>query len=183
MLTLIVFVYQTRFNSQTAISFCLSTFSVNQSSIRLIKLSIRTTQSRHRSCYVEKYKDYPPLRRKYESLAEYITSEFNEEDSIFFYNSDIYEGRLIHGEEEIPLFGLISEKELKKYGIKNTIHGANKLRSIINNDSLEVEITYESIYEERWSISNWDPRLLKIKRMVFCTILLNNKLMLYKKHT
>ena len=98
---------------------------------------------------------------KYESLAEYVASEINEKDSIFFYNSDIYEGRLIPAGEEIPLFGMISEKELAKYGVRNTIYGANKLRSIINNDSLEVRITYESIYEESWTISNWDPRPIK----------------------
>lgn len=98
---------------------------------------------------------------KHESLAEYVASKINEEDSIFFYNSDIYKGRLIPAGEEIPLFGLVTEKELAKYGIRNTIYGANKLRSIINNDSLEIKLTYESIYEESWTISNWDPRPVK----------------------
>ncbi len=91
----------------------------------------------------------------FENLTDYLYNEISIEDSIWVYNSDLYPGKLVPAKEEVILFGLVDEETVKSFGRPpNTLEGANKLRSTLNSDSLSVEITYESIYGEQWSITN-----------------------------
>lgn len=91
--------------------------------------------------------------KSYNSINEYLNTRLNINDSIWVYNSDIYEGRLIPANEKIVLFGLFNEEQTNALNLpKNSMLGAKKLRQILNNDSLIVKITYESIYGEKWSI-------------------------------
>ena len=91
----------------------------------------------------------------YKSISKYLHSKLSIKDSVWVYNSDLSEGRLIPANEEIILFGLFNEEQTMARKLPpNTISGAIKLRSILNNDSLKVSITYSSIYDESWTISN-----------------------------
>lgn len=89
----------------------------------------------------------------HESIADYLMTRLTEDDSIWPYNSDIYEGQLIQAGESIDLFGLMSEERTAQYGlVPNTVEGARKLRSAFNDGEFQLEIGYESIYGERWVI-------------------------------
>ncbi len=93
----------------------------------------------------------------YESITDYLRTKLSEKDTICMYNSDLFIGRIIPAGETIDLFGIYGEERTTAFGLpKNTIEGANKLRSILNSDSLIIEITYESIYKESWTINNWE---------------------------
>ena len=91
----------------------------------------------------------------HESLVAYVEGALPVEDSIAIHYSDLYAGRLIPAGEEIILFGLSDNGYLKSYNLPpNTVEGAETLRSILNDESLTIEIVYESIYGERWSINS-----------------------------
>lgn len=93
--------------------------------------------------------------KPYDSLLDYIEDKLEERDSIWFHYSDLYEGQLIPANKEIILFGLSDRGYTKAQNLPlNTIAGAKKLRQILNSDSLEIKITYESIYSESWSITS-----------------------------
>ena len=92
--------------------------------------------------------------KTYMNLVDYVRTKVLRSDSIYFHYFDIYVGKLISSGEEIALFGLLDDahndgNELKR----NIVLGAHKLRTIINNDSLNVNITYKSIYGESWKIT------------------------------
>lgn len=98
------------------------------------------------------------LGNTYESLNEYLSSYLEREDSIWLYNSDIYVGRLVPAKERIVLYGLHSEEATKKMGLPpNTLKGCEKLHQLLNGDLMEVQITYESIYGEKWAVTNHYP--------------------------
>ena len=91
----------------------------------------------------------------HESLLAYVDSKIADEDSVSIHYSDIYVGRLLSAGDEVILFGLSDNGYLKSYNLpENTVDGANLLREVLNHDSLDVEIVYESIYGERWSIDS-----------------------------
>jgi len=91
----------------------------------------------------------------YEKIVGYLQDHVYVDDSIFYYHSDIYEGRFVPAGEEIPLIGLVDNESLKAYGdIRNTVEGAGKLNGYLSSDSLKIEIIYESIYEESWTLRN-----------------------------
>ena len=91
----------------------------------------------------------------YEKIVDYLQDHVYVDDSIFYYHSDIYEGRFVPAGEEIPLIGLMDNESLKEYGdIRNTVEAAAKLNAYLSSDSLEIEIVYESIYEEQWTVRN-----------------------------
>ena len=91
----------------------------------------------------------------YESFVDYLDERITEKDSVYFHYSDLYEGQLISANEELILFGLSDKSYTKAHGLpENTIRGGNKLRAMLNTDSLSYKITYESIYEEAWTLVN-----------------------------
>lgn len=91
----------------------------------------------------------------YNSINEYLVTKLSANDSIWIYNSDIFEGQLIPANESMALFGLFDEEQTSARGLpKNSIYGAKKLRQILNNEEVTITIVYESIYGEKWSINN-----------------------------
>lgn len=91
----------------------------------------------------------------YGGLLDLAYSKITEQDSISMHYSDLYEGMLVSADEEVILFGLSDKEYTQAQGLPgNSIEGANKLRRVFNSDSLEIEIEYESIYGERWSVFN-----------------------------
>lgn len=96
--------------------------------------------------------------REYGSLVEYVDAKRTPEDSIYYYYSDLFVGRLIRPDETIELFGLSDNDYTENHGAPvNTLQSADRLKSILNHDSLDVTITYESIYEESWSLKKGNP--------------------------
>ena len=92
---------------------------------------------------------------KYDDLVAYVEANLPAKDSIAYHYSDIGIGRLISANEKIYLFGLSDPQYLKNIGYPpNTVEGANKLRAILNSDSLRYKIIYESVYGESWTLSS-----------------------------
>lgn len=104
--------------------------------------------------FVESIEVIDTLGNSYEGLSDYLYEYMGEDDSIFIYSSDLYEGRLIPAGEDIALFGLLDEEQLMQYNLPtNTIEGAEKLRKILNSENLKYKISYRSIYNDRWYIT------------------------------
>lgn len=74
-----------------------------------------------------------------ESLRDYLGARINR-DSFNFYYADIAPGRLIPAGDYIELIG-VGDGQLGTF---------YKLDSFLEDDKLEYEIVYESIYGERW---------------------------------
>ncbi|MEM6807557.1 MAG: hypothetical protein AAF696_39530 [Bacteroidota bacterium] len=89
----------------------------------------------------------------YENMGEFLLTRISIKDSIWPYNSDIYEGQLIQAGESIDLFGLMSVERTDEYAYPpNTVEGSKKLRTAFNDGEFQLKIIYESIYGERWEI-------------------------------
>ena len=85
-------------------------------------------------------------------LPGFVRSRIDERDSLSFFYSSIYKGRLISANERISL-------------IENNDGKANSsryLHKIIDDPDLEFIITYESIYEEKWQIKKGNTGTLKL---------------------
>ncbi|MEO1627309.1 MAG: hypothetical protein AAFV25_19315, partial [Bacteroidota bacterium] len=107
---------------------------------------------------IKEIKIYTLDGTEYESLSEYIGSRLSEKDSIWVYVSDIFPGRFVPAKSEIPLIGMYDEGAVKSQDLPpNTLKGARKLYGIINNDSLQFEVKYESIYGEQWLVTGDYP--------------------------
>jgi len=85
-------------------------------------------------------------------LASYLLRTISPKDSIDFTHSNIFKGQLIPPNMPIPIVQLVGEDKV----------GEGKLRKLINDDKLDFEIEYASIYGERWVFSkkNTIPRKL-----------------------
>jgi len=93
-------------------------------------------------------------KTKDQDLASYLRETIiKRKDSIIFTSSNIPEGLLIAEKESIEIVLLSGE---------NTYANSVKLYDYIHNDSLEFMIEYESIYGNKWKISNRDDLPIKI---------------------
>lgn len=88
----------------------------------------------------------------YGDLPMYLRTKRPELDSLEFGYSNLAEGRLLPAEEQVNMIETMN----------NQAH-ADKLSEIINDDELEVIIEYESIYGERWRLSDATGIPIKIK--------------------
>lgn len=155
LLTLVVFVYQTRLiQKQQYMSvyphLVLSNFYSGSLNYKyaLINQGIGPA-------IIQKIEVRDSSGKSYESITDYLITKISKSDSIWIYNSDIYEGRFIPAEQEIALFGMVDQEETEMMNLPpNTIDGANYLAELLNSDDLLIEITYKSIYDESWTISN-----------------------------
>lgn len=101
-----------------------------------------------------------PNGKEYTDFIDYVDDVVEEKDSIWYLYSSVKPGRLIPAEEKIPLIQLVTKELLKNqgyyeyYDTPNTLEGSVKLYQILNHDSLQVKIVYQSIYGEEWSITN-----------------------------
>jgi len=87
-----------------------------------------------------KHKDRP----EFEDIATFVIKELSVVDSITYFYSNISPGRLISPDEKIEIIG----NNDGKFSTSEIIY------DIINDDDLDIEIIYESIYEESWKITN-----------------------------
>ena len=98
----------------------------------------------------------------FDDLVDFIEGKITKADSIEFHYSDLRVGQLIQPQQKIILFGLSDQHYTKPKGLPaNTIRSANRLREIINNDSVAIRITYESIYGERWTLDRDEDAPIK----------------------
>ena len=88
-----------------------------------------------------------------EDIATFLPRIIDPKDTIGFYYANLEAGRLIPPNSPIELLG-ISDKKLKS---------ANRLYDLVHKDDLTIEIEYESIYGERWQLSNTSSVPLKLK--------------------
>lgn len=104
---------------------------------------------------IKSVKIVSPKGDVYNDIAVYVIKTIQQEDSIWFYHSNVKEGRLIPENQVIPIIQLIDNKTLDSLGQpRNTFEGSEKLYKVLHHDSLQIEITYESIYGESWTITN-----------------------------
>ena len=95
-----------------------------------------------------------PSGKQYDDVIDFVNDHVMDEDSIWYFYSNLYSGKLIQPGEKIYLIQMLSEAETNQYDIPpNTKEGAQKLVTLLNHDSLTLEVVYESIYEERWTAS------------------------------
>ncbi|MEL6720706.1 MAG: hypothetical protein AAFO82_23410 [Bacteroidota bacterium] len=77
-------------------------------------------------------------------LNAYVKANKNPEDTITYYHRNLHTGMLIPEKEVINII------ELKK----GKIEDGKKLFDILNTSDLQIEIEYESIYGDKWKITN-----------------------------
>lgn len=82
--------------------------------------------------------------KTYPRIFDYIKSNLAKEDSVEFYFSDIHSGRLIPENDIIELIVISDEK----------IKSSKRMMDLLNDENFTLNIEYESIYEESWTISN-----------------------------
>ena len=87
------------------------------------------------------------------SLDDYVLSKKQKKDSFNFRYSSIYKGRFISPDETVILIA----------NSDGDYTSAERLYDILNDSDFELIIAYESIYEERWQISNNATGVRKIK--------------------
>lgn len=80
----------------------------------------------------------------YDDIIFYVNDNIVPEDSIYYTHSNINPGRLL---PEKDLIQIIQLKSANK-------EGQIKIRDLLNTDTAVIEIKYESIYGERWTITN-----------------------------
>lgn len=96
----------------------------------------------------------------FEDVIDYVNDALYESDSIIYVHASLYQGRVIKQDEDIPLIQLLDQGLLTELGYgaveipTNTVAGSNKLHDILNHDSLEIKVTYASVYGETWTVSN-----------------------------
>ncbi len=96
-----------------------------------------------------------PNGKTYDNLVQYMRHKIAKKDSIRWKYSDLSIGALVQEKEEVILFELFDGEDSVSPGHqKNALQAANKLRQILTNDSLQITISYKSIYEESWTINN-----------------------------
>ncbi|WP_416866451.1 MAG: hypothetical protein ACMVP2_01640 [Imperialibacter sp.] len=110
-----------------------------------------------------------PNGKDYLDLVYYVDDVIPPEDSIWYLHSNISSGKLIPPNVEIPLIQLVNHELLAKLGIndvatlpQNDVQDAKQLFSILNHDSLTIQITYKSIYGEKWLIKSGSGSPVKL---------------------
>ena len=105
--------------------------------------------------FIRKIKITGPGPQIYSDLVHYAEEMVQESDSIWFLHSNLYEGKLIPEGEVMILIQLAPPERIEAAGLPpNTIEGSIKLAEIMNHDSLDISLTYESIYGESWTVTN-----------------------------
>ena len=91
----------------------------------------------------------------YADLVDYVDEMDLIQDSVWYLHSNLVVGRLIPAEAVILLIQMADETVAREMGVPpNTVEGSRKLYGVLNADDLEISITYESVYGERWILRN-----------------------------
>ncbi|NJB70100.1 hypothetical protein GGR42_000562 [Saonia flava] len=105
--------------------------------------------------FIRSVKVNGPNGKSYKDVINYVEENLAKNDSVLFYYANLSEGRLVSAEEEIPIITLMNKEKTRELNLSdNTLEKSNKLYDILNNDSLKIEIEYESIYGEKWVLKN-----------------------------
>lgn len=105
--------------------------------------------------FITDLKIYAGQGKVYDDVVDYVDSHINEEDSVWYMHSNLSPGVLIPPQDSYVLIMLADREMTDELGVApNTLEGAARLYHVLNNDSLEIEITYASIYGEEWTITN-----------------------------
>lgn len=84
--------------------------------------------------------------KTYNDINPYVEASIIQmrDSTVGFYHSNIHVGKLIPADSKIELI----------VANDNKLSTSKKLHKILNADELEINIEYESIYGERWEITN-----------------------------
>lgn len=82
-------------------------------------------------------------KRVFDDFAPFVTANLTETDTFEYYHSNVSVGRLIPEKETVQVIQIDGNRA-----------GGLRLREIINDDRVKIEIEYESIYGERWLLTN-----------------------------
>lgn len=163
LLTLVVFIYQTNLIRQQQYMSVFPYLNLSNKYSGSLQYQYVLQNNGIGPALIDSVKITAPNGKIYNDLVNYLDDVIPSEDSIWYLHSNIRKGRLIPVDEAIPLIQLVSPEVLVNLGVKdttglpkNTISDAEELWHILNDDSLEIQIVYTSIYDEKWSLSNRD---------------------------
>jgi hypothetical protein len=161
-LTLIVFVFQTNLIRQHQYTTVLPYLSLSNYYSGTISYQFKLANLGIGPAFIDscvvRYKG-----EEYPSLIDYAYDQLYENDSIIFFNADVYPGQVIQPEKEVKLIQMLDKKMTVELGLEeadlpeNTPAGARALYEILNDDSLDIRVYYSSVYGERWLLTHADP--------------------------
>lgn len=100
----------------------------------------------------------------YSDIVYYVEDQF-EADSVDYYHANLWEGRLIKAGDKVIVIGLITPQLAEDYGLEppmNSTEGSIELYQFLNNEEVHIEVTYESIYGDRWKLVHHAGRPQKV---------------------
>jgi len=170
LMTLIVFSYQTSLMQKQQYMSVYPYLDTSNRYSGTLKYNYTLSNNGIGPAFIESVTVTDSMQQTYDGIADYIVSQGIDQDSIWFFNSDLNPGQLIPANEKIPLIQIVNEDMLTEFGITNfedlpmnTTDDAGALHQIINSDNLIVEIVYSSVYGERWKIDNTSSAPLKLE--------------------
>ena len=161
LLTLIVFVYQTNLLRKQQYMSAYPHLSLMNEKSGTLQYSFGLSNHGVGPAFIESVKVSASNDMVYDDIIHYVEKTMGKQDSINYVYSNLWVGRLIPANEKINLIQLLDENMIKDWGLvttekttKSTQDRANKLYQILNDDEIDIEIIYSSIYGEKWRIGN-----------------------------
>jgi len=161
LITLIVFVYQTKLIRQQQYASVYPYLALGNEYSGTFKYKYILVNEGIGPAIIDEIKVYTNETEVYGDVIDYVDAAMMEEDSIWYVHSNLNVGKLVPAEKKIFLIQVVGADLLKELGIENvedlptnTLNGAKALHQVLNNDSLTIEITYSSIYGETWVLRN-----------------------------
>lgn len=161
LLTLIVFVYQTNLLRKQQYMAAYPHLSLMNEKSGTLQYSFGLSNHGVGPAFIESVKVSASNDMVYDDIIHYVEKTMGKQDSINYVYSNLWVGRLIPANEKINLIQLLDENMIKDWGLvttvkttKSTLDRANKLYQILNDDEIDIEIIYSSVYGEKWRIGN-----------------------------
>lgn len=161
LLTLIVFVYQTNLLRKQQYMSAYPHLSLMNEKSGTLQYSFGLSNHGVGPAFIESVKVSASNDMVYDDIIHYVEKTMGKQDSINYVYSNLWVGRLIPANEKINLIQLLDENMIKDWGLvttvkttKSTLDRANKLYQILNDDEIDIEIIYSSVYGEKWRIGN-----------------------------
>ncbi|MTB50219.1 hypothetical protein [Lewinella sp. W8] len=161
-LTLAVFVYQTNLIREHQYTMALPYLSLSNYYSGTISYQFRLTNQGIGPAFIDscivRYGE-----EEYPSLVDYLNDRLGENDSIIFFQADVYPGQVLQSERNVLMIQMLDKKMKTDLGLEeadipeNTPRGARTLYQLINNDSLDIRVYYSSVYGERWLLTHDNP--------------------------
>lgn len=170
LLTLIVFVYQTNLLRKQQYMSAYPHLSLMNEKTGTLQYSFSLANYGVGPAFIESVKVSASNDMVYDDIIHYVEKTMGKQDSIKYAHSNLWVGQLIPANEKINLIQLLDDTTIKDWGlvasentVKNTLDVANKLYQILNDNEMDIEIIYSSVYGEKWSIGNHSNVPKKIK--------------------